>query len=68
MECEATPDSESVHVKLTVTVLLFQPLAFAEGDLEPVMVGGVLSMLMLITVAEALFPALSAQIPASDWP
>ncbi len=68
LEDEATPDKESVHAKLTVTVLLFQPLALAEGDLLPIMVGGVRSMFMLPTVTRAVFPALSVQVPVTDWP
>ena len=67
-EVELTPDRASVHEKLTVTATLFQPLAFAEGDLDPVMVGGVLSILMLETVAEALFPARSVTNPVTDSP
>ncbi len=68
LEYDATPDRPSVHAKLTVTATLFQPLAFAEGDLEPVMVGSVLSMLILETVAEALFPARSVTNPVTDCP
>ena len=36
---EATPDSESEQVKLTMTGPLFQPLALAPGLAEPVTVG-----------------------------
>ena len=35
------PDSESEHVKLTVTFVLFQPFAFAAGDAVAVIAGGV---------------------------
>ena len=47
----ATPDSASVPVKVTVTSVLFQPLALAAGAGCAVMVGAVLSMLMPPTVA-----------------
>ncbi len=67
-EVELTPDRASVHEKLMVTARLFQPPAFAEGDGDPVMVGSVLSILMLETVAEALFPARSVTNPVTDCP
>ncbi len=63
-----TPDRVSAQVKLTVTVALFQPLELAPGDLEPEITGDVLSMLIPETVAEAVFPALSVQLPVADWP
>src|SRR5438067_1789906 len=62
----ATAESASAQVKLTVTSLLFQPAAFAAGEAAPVIVGGVLSMLMPLTVAEAVFPAVSVQLPLAD--
>ncbi len=63
-----TPDRGSVQTKLTVTVPLFQPLEFAPGEPEPVMLGGVVSMLTPATVAVAVFPALSVQVALRDWP
>ncbi len=57
-----------MHVKLTVTVLLFQPLALGKGDPAPVMVGGVMSMLILPTVTLDMFPATSVQVPVTDCP
>ncbi len=57
-----TPDKASEQVKLTVTVTLFQPFALAEGNLEPVMTGGVLSMFIPVTVTEAVLPALSVHV------
>jgi len=63
-----TPDKLSVQVKLTVTVTLFQPLRFGPIDLELVIAGGVLSMFIPVTEAEATFPALSVHVPAVDWP
>ncbi len=62
-----TPERASVQVKLTVTVTLFQPLVLAPGDLELVIRGAVLSMLIPPTVAEDVLPALSVQLPLADW-
>src|SRR4030042_34860 len=47
----STPDRLSEALKVTVTSVLFQPLALGSGEAEAVIVGGVLSML---TVAEAV--------------
>jgi len=58
----ATPDSASLHAKVTVTLELFQPLAFGGGEGVAVIVGGVLSMLNL-TLALAVLPALSVAVP-----
>jgi len=63
-----TPDKASVHVKLAVTGPLFQPNEFGLGLLEPMMLGGVRSMLIPLTVVEAVFPALSVQVPVADCP
>ena len=52
----ATPDTLSAHAKLTVTSVLFQPLAFAPGDREPLMVGGVASRLTM-TLFDVVPPA-----------
>jgi hypothetical protein len=61
-----TPERASVQVKVTVTATLFQPLEFGLTDLELVITGGVLSMLIAETVAEPLFPALSVQVALLD--
>jgi len=58
----ATPESESLHAKVTVTLELFQPLAFGAGDGVAVIVGGVLSMFTLTLVLDML-PALSVAVP-----
>jgi hypothetical protein len=63
-----TPERLSVQVKLTVTGTLFHPLMLAPGDLKPVMIGGVLSMLIPLTVVDAVLPALSAHVPVADCP
>jgi hypothetical protein len=56
-------------VKLTVTLVLFQPLALAAGARLLVITGLVSSMLMLVTLAVlALLPAASLQLPLMDWP
>ena len=62
----ARPERLSAHWKLTVTFVLFQPLAFGAGVRAGVTVGGVLSMLIALTVAEAEFPATSVQVPITD--
>ncbi len=66
-DTEATPESESEQVKLTVTGELFQPKELAFGVLEPAIFGGVKSMLMPPTVVDAVLPALSVQLPVTDW-
>lgn len=55
----ASPESLSAQVKLTVTFVLFQPFALGAGVREPVMLGGVLSILIPPSVAAAEFPAKS---------
>jgi hypothetical protein len=59
---EATPEPESKQEKFTVTLVLFQPLAFGVGDVAAITVGGVLSMLT-ITLVVAVLPALSVAVP-----
>ncbi len=44
---DAIPDTLSLQVNVTVTFVLFHPLALGLGDIDAVMVGGVVSMLML---------------------
>src|SRR2546426_529882 len=59
----ATPERPSTASKLTVTSVLLQPLAFGGGLATTASVGGVLSMLIPVTEADATFPALSSQKP-----
>jgi hypothetical protein len=63
----ANPDPLSVHVKVTVTLLEFQPLAFGAGEAVAVIVGRVSSMLIPLTVAVAELPALSTAVPLALW-
>jgi len=56
----AIPDLESAQVKLTVTLVLFQPAAFGAGAAIAVIVGGVSSMLTVAAVL-LLFPAASVR-------
>jgi hypothetical protein len=63
-----TPESTSVHAKLTVTATLFQPFALGWTDLLLVTIGLVRSTLMLVSDVLAEFPALSVQVPVADWP
>ena len=62
----STPERPSVQEKLTVTGPLFQPCALGAIDRELEMVGGVKSMLMFPTVAEAELLAKSTQVPVTD--
>ena len=62
----ARPESASEQVKVTVTLELFQPLALAAGDCAAVMTGGVLSRLT-VTLAVAVFPAVSVAVPEMTW-
>jgi hypothetical protein len=57
-----------VPLKVIVTLWLYQPLWSAGRSGVAVTVGGVLSMLIPLAVAEALLPALSVQDPVADWP
>lgn len=65
-ETELTPERLSVQEKLTVTGPSFQPLVFGGTDLELDTPGGVRSMLMLPTVADAELPARSMHVPVTD--
>ncbi len=56
-----------MQVKVTVTAPWFQPSEPASGDLELVTTGAVRSTLIEPTVAIAEFPALSVQLPVTDW-
>src|SRR3954452_5633962 len=55
----ATPDTASEQVNVTVTLLLFQPSAFATGFWVWPMVGDVLSMPKLTVCAASVLPATS---------
>src|SRR5919202_3394502 len=55
----AIPDSASLHWKVTVTLVLFQPSAFAAGDWVCPIVGEVLSMPKLTVFAASVLPATS---------
>ena len=57
-----------MQVKLIVTLPLFQPEVFADGDAVPVTVGGVRSTFMLDCEELAELPALSRQTPVTDCP
>lgn len=50
------------HRKLTVTALLFQPLAFGAGETTAVIEGGTVSIFN-VTLAVAVFPAASVTVP-----
>ena len=62
----AIPDNASVHEKPTVTDVLFQPKPFAGGKGVAAIAGAVLSRL-IVTDAEAVFPALSVAVPRTSW-
>src|SRR3990172_4399224 len=60
------PERASEQVKVTVTSLLCQPKALGGVESEATIVGGVLSRL-IVTAADAEFPALSYAIPKMTW-
>ena len=60
----ATPDNESLQVKLTATGLVSHPPAFGVGEIFGITVGGVLSSLMT-TAAVAVAPAASVTVPVT---
>src|SRR5436190_7100323 len=55
----ATPERLSLQVNITVTLVLFQPLALAAGAWLWLMVGEVLSILTCAVFAASTLPALS---------
>jgi len=65
---EAMPEIASEQVKLTVTLVLFQPYVLAGGAVAPVMVGGTVSMLTVAVLAEPIAaptfptPSVAAQL------
>src|ERR1700722_1025575 len=58
----ATPENESVQVKVTVTGAVSHPLEFGAGEILGITLGGVLSSLM-IAEAVAVAPAASVTVP-----
>jgi hypothetical protein len=58
----ATPESESLQEKLTVTAVLFHPAELGAGVATAVMTGGVRSRFK-VTVVVALCPAASVAVP-----
>ena len=65
---ETTPDRLSTVVKPIVTLVLFQPAAFGAGLGAPNrIVGGVMSILMPVAVAEAALPAISVNVAVVLW-
>src|SRR5581483_9918764 len=64
---KATPESASAALNAIVTSVLLQPFAFGGGVNVALRSGGVLSMLMPATTAEAELPAKSWQLPATCW-
>src|SRR3954470_17863980 len=64
----AGPEPASAHDQLTTTSVLFQPAPLAAGVRDAkVVIGLVVSMLMWASVAEAVLPAASVQVPLSAW-
>jgi len=66
-DTEATPDSESVAEKETVTGELFHPLALANGYRLAVSFGAVRSILIPDTARLAVLPALSRAETEACW-
>jgi hypothetical protein len=61
------PETPSVQVKCTVTLVLYQPAAVGEVVAAATSVGSVLSILNVSTLLAALaFPALSTAVSAGD--
>lgn len=56
---KSIPERASVPVKDTVTLVLFQPLAFGRGEIVAVAVGGVLSIITVKVFGVSWLPALS---------
>src|ERR1051326_4138058 len=63
---KSIPERLSAPVKLTFTLLLFQPFALAAGKAEATAVGGVRSILMPVTFTDAELPARSRHVPFAD--
>ena len=60
-EQEASPEVPSVPVNLTVTLVLFQPLAFAEGEALSKAIVGLVASRLMTTLFEAVPPLLVAE-------
>src|SRR5947209_7986588 len=65
-EQPANPDSASLHEKLTVTSVLFQPAAFAV-TLRDATIDGAVSSIFRIRDTDARFPARSAIVADAVW-
>jgi hypothetical protein len=63
---DTTPAPASSHVNDTVTSVLFQPAAFADGDAVAVIVGARVSRLT-VTEVVAVLPARSRAVPLTLW-
>jgi len=62
----ATPESESLHPKFTVTALVFQPLGLGAGVGVAVIRGGVLSRLTVAQAGADETPDVSVACPQID--
>ena len=62
---DIVPESASLHVKVTVTSVLFHPFAFAAGARVATIEGEDLSM-FTVAVAVDVLPALSTTVPVTD--
>ena len=60
-ETDATPDTRSVAPKLTVTGVLFQPLALGSGERLHAISGGVWSIMIWMVFAASTLPATSVE-------
>ena len=66
------PVTESLHVKVTVTLVLFQPAAFGDGFCEAVMVGtgGAVIVAVVVAVPVAFRPSVTesvtVNVPAAE--
>src|SRR5690349_19554016 len=59
----AMPGRLAWQVKLTTTLALYQPFAFATRSAAAAIVGRVLSILMLLTMMDDVLPAKSEAVP-----
>jgi hypothetical protein len=68
-EAGTRPESESAAVTVATCIIL----PFGDQSVQPAagipeINGGVLSMLTIAFAGELIFPALSVQVPETDWP
>ena len=56
-----------VHSKVTVTLELFHPFAFAGGDAVALILGGVKAIFKDTLAGVEGFPARSVAVPTTDW-